>query len=450
MQMGEQRPRDLEGLIRRSAVSEEVIEAYRSGPNWVGFDPVLGYLRRNFVRSPGDASPSFTAAIEPSTLLSTVTRHGARTSFIYADRRPRVNVYGNSFTESMQVNDGETWEEYLAAHLGEPIGNYGIGGHGVYQAYLRMVATESTQQGGDHVLLYIWGDDPIRSLYRSRWTGLCLSIDTTVRNGQTAFFGGPWPHVELDVETGDFIEVESSISSASDLSLLTDPEWLVREQIGDIALELSAFGYGTIQLVDRTRVDRLAAALAYSFDWSQPDAPESALDGSALLHARAGARQDLTLQTQALDLLNRYAQSATTFVLDRALEFTRSHGKRLMALLNMTAGSGLIAAESDLARRVDQPTIDHCLKNDVPVFDMNEVHAREWVQLNERLKEPQTYSTYLKHYLANGSGHYNPQGNHLFAYAAKDAIVDWLDPRPVTYSQPDARDFDFTPYLGSS
>jgi hypothetical protein len=32
-----------------------------------------------------------------------------------------------SFTQYHQVSDGETWQEYLAAHLGEPVGDFGIG-----------------------------------------------------------------------------------------------------------------------------------------------------------------------------------------------------------------------------------------------------------------------------------------------------------------------------------
>src|SRR5881296_2148374 len=39
----------------------------------------------------------------------------------------RINTYGDSFTHGNQVNDGETWQEVLAAHLQEPIRNYGVG-----------------------------------------------------------------------------------------------------------------------------------------------------------------------------------------------------------------------------------------------------------------------------------------------------------------------------------
>jgi hypothetical protein len=32
-------------------------------------------------------------------------------------------------------------------------------------------------------------------------------------------------------------------------------------------------------------------------------------------------------------------------------------------------------------------------------------------------------------------GHYNPLGNHFFAFAVKDALVSWLDPKPLAYRE---------------
>ena len=32
-------------------------------------------------------------------------------------------------------------------------------------------------------------------------------------------------------------------------------------------------------------------------------------------------------------------------------------------------------------------------------------------------------------------GHYNPRGNHFFAFAIKDDLVAWLDPRPPAYDR---------------
>ena len=32
-------------------------------------------------------------------------------------------------------------------------------------------------------------------------------------------------------------------------------------------------------------------------------------------------------------------------------------------------------------------------------------------------------------------GHYKPRGNHFFAFAVKDAIVEWLEPKPIAYRE---------------
>jgi hypothetical protein len=44
-------------------------------------------------------------------------------------------------------------------------------------------------------------------------------------------------------------------------------------------------------------------------------------------------------------------------------------------------------------------------------------------------------------------GHYNPTGNHFFAYAIKDELVDWLDPKPPTYRGDDEALIRFRGYL---
>ena len=34
---------------------------------------------------------------------------------------------GDSFTHCDQVSDGETWQEFLASHIREPVKNFGVG-----------------------------------------------------------------------------------------------------------------------------------------------------------------------------------------------------------------------------------------------------------------------------------------------------------------------------------
>jgi hypothetical protein len=94
--------------LRKSAVPRDVIAGFLRGPSWARFDPELGYVLGNFLPTDG---------IDGSATISTIRPDGARTSFMYAGRPCRINTYGDSFTQCHQVSDGETWQEYLAAHL---------------------------------------------------------------------------------------------------------------------------------------------------------------------------------------------------------------------------------------------------------------------------------------------------------------------------------------------
>ena len=104
-------------FLRNSAVPRDVIDGFLRGPSWARFDPELGYVLGSFLPVDG---------INGSATISTTRPDGARTSFMYTGRPCRINTYGDSFTHGDQVNDGETWQEYLAGHLREPVGNFGV------------------------------------------------------------------------------------------------------------------------------------------------------------------------------------------------------------------------------------------------------------------------------------------------------------------------------------
>jgi len=108
-----------EQFLKESAVSRKVIDRFLRGPSWARFDPELGYILGNYMPSDG---------IDGSATISTIQPNGARTSLIYAGWKCRINTCGDGFTQRHQVSDGETWQEYLAAHLGEPIRNFGVAG----------------------------------------------------------------------------------------------------------------------------------------------------------------------------------------------------------------------------------------------------------------------------------------------------------------------------------
>ena len=391
-----------EQYLKQSAVSREVVDAFLRGPSWARFDPEVGYVLANYLPSDG---------IDGSATISTVQASGARSSFMYSGRKCRLNTYGDSFTQCHQVSDGETWQEYLAAHLGEPVGNFGMGGFGVYQAYRRMLREEQSGHGTEYLILYIWGDDHIRSLLRCR---RAITYKVWDEQGGSMFHGNFWANLEMDLETGHWVEKPNLLSTPSALYRMTDPQFMVEHLKDDLALRLYAFKLGYIRDLDREQVDKLGMRLNYSVDWRR----ESALD------------------QQAGELLDRYSLRATQFILTKVRQFALENRKKLLvvlfdpyrAMLEMRQGGA----------RYEQEIVDYLAKERFDYFDMNEVHLRDYKQYSIPFED------YMKLYLI---GHYNPPGNHFFAYSIKDTVVKWLEPKPITYRKPSAQSTDFKGYI---
>jgi len=421
-----------EQYIRGCVVPRAVIDGYLSGPAWARFDPELGYVQRNYVRHD---------AVDDSSAIYTFRPNGARTSFLYANRKPRINAYGDSFTESEQTSDGETWEEYLAGHLGEPIGNYGIGSYGVYQAYRRMIREEITDHGAEYVIFYIWGDDPIRSLMRCRYCSIYRALKQWIAEGgrdflgARLFYGNFWAHVEMDPKTGRFIERENPLATPQSLYRMTEPQWMVDHLRNDLALQLLAYARGDTLELDRKQISRLAAALDFPFDWSLDTQTAS------IPPASPGRRSRTPMQVQVRALLNRYAQRANIYVLEKARAFASRNGKKLLIVV-FDPYEAMQQMHNGMVRS-DQETIDYLAKEKLDYFDMNEVHMQDFKKYNL------SWQDYEKQYLIV-DGHYNPRGNHFFAYSIKDKVIEWLNPKPITYTNPDAATLDFRPYLEGS
>jgi hypothetical protein len=400
---GQDKPKaTFEQYLRESTVPKQKIERFLCGPSWGRFDSELGYALGAYLRPDG---------LDGSSSISTAPANGPRTSYLYADKKCRINVYGDSFTSSEQVNDGETWEEYLAAHLVEPIRNFGVGGYGVYQAYRRMLREERTDHGAEYVILYIWGDDHIRSLYRCRHAAIYKGWNPS--NG-ALFHANFWAHLEMDLTTGNFVEKENELPTEESLYKMADPQFMVDHLKDDLALQLIAFSEGNIDKLDRTRVDKLASHLGFTIDWGK----------------------ESTLRKQAGELLDRYSLSATRWILGKAKDFTREKGKKLLVVLFDPYRA--MQEMRTTGKRYDQEVVDYLVKEKFDYFDMNEVHLRDYKKYNLSFDE------YMKEYFI---GHYSPAGNHFFAFSIKDKIVNWLDPKPITYQKLDPEKVDFHGYL---
>jgi hypothetical protein len=391
-----------EQYLRESAVSREVIDRFLEGPSWAQFDPELGYILGNYLPSDG---------MDRSATISTVRPDGARTSFMYADKTCRINTYGDSFTLCHQVSDGETWQEYLAAHLGEPVRNFGMGGYGVYQAYRRMIREERTDHAARYLVFYIWGDDHVRSLLRCRHAAIYRRWND---QGGRMFHNNFWPNLEMDLDTGKFVEKENLLPTRESLYRMTEPQWTLEHLKDDLALELYAFKLGYIEELDREPISRLAARLEFPLDWSR----------------------ESDLRSQAGGLLDRYSLRATEFVLAKAREFARASDKKLLVVL--FDPSRAMAEMRRSGTRYDQEIVDYLSSEKFDWFDMNEVHLRDF----EKYSVP--FEEYRKQYFI---GHYNPRGNHFFAYSIKGKVIEMLDPKPITYRNVDAESIDFEGYL---
>ena len=374
---------------------------------WAKFDPVVGYTLATFMPHDG---------LDNSATISTVGANGARTSYMYANKPCRINTYGNSFTQCHQVSDGETWQEYLAANLGEPIRNFGMGGHGFYQAYRRMIREEKSKLAGEYVMMYIFGDDNIRSLMRCRYMSVRDWMDTmTIREGLGKMFHNNfWANLEMNLETGQIEEKPNRIPVAKDLYKMTDPDWMYKNLEDDLALQLQLFTQDKTRDMNMQKMNRLAEIL------KQP---------------LTGLSHD-DLQKSSTLLLNKYSAAAAKYVLKKSKEFAEANNKKLMIILfdpgmmfNMAAGE----------KRSDQEVVDFLEAEKFNYFDMNLVHIEDY---NKNFKI--SFEEYWKRFAI---GHYSPAGNHFFAFSIKPKVVEWLNPKPITYSDPTEQMINFKDYL---
>ena len=408
-----------EEYLKASVVSRHEVDLFLPGKEWATFDPQLGYVLGNSLLPLG---------IDHSSTIETVEPNGARRTLLYAGKKVRINTYGDSFTESMQVNDGETWQEYLAGHLGEPVRNFGVGGYGVYQAYQRMLREESTDHGAEYLILTICCDDSTRSLYRSRWAAIYPWFRGEAERLHL-FHANFWSNVEMDIDTGQFVEKEQLLRTPDSLYRMTDPIWMAEHLKDDLALQLTAYSAGLIGTLDRKPVSRLAARLHFPFDWTL-------LPGKTETAGQNG--QPMTpMQAQAETLLNRYSQRATIFILEKARDFADRKHRHLLVVLNYT---------TDLEKKAvrdDQEILEYLANKKFDYVDINQAFRDEF----QKAKTTMSFEDYMKQYLVDGVGHLNPRGNHFVAYTLKDKVVSMLDPKPTPYQRGNAEAVNWDGYL---
>lgn len=323
---------------------------------------------------------------------------GARKVVNFPDEPCRIHTYGNSFTHCDQVSDGETWQEYLAAHFQEPLRNYGVGGYSVYQAYLRMLRVEN-EMPADYIILNIWSDDHYRNL--DAWR--------SIRFGRRTRCGYPLPYLRVSVEQDQCEQVQNIFETANDVLQLCDEEFVINTFKDDRVLQSLITGGTKLRGGRALHIENAGGSPLYK----APKPPFRQLSPDPFFKPQQ--------YTEA-------ALYATRNVVDWTEQFANQTGKKLLVLLSFSEDR--IAAHLRDEPRFDQSFLDWIQTRSCPVLDMRDAFAADFAHSN---LDPQQY---LGRYY---NGHHSPAGNFFTAWAIKDALVQWFDPKPFPYQGGEGR-----------
>lgn len=366
---------------------------------WAKFDPDTGYLLRNSFMRDG---------VDGSYTLARYEETGQRFQVNFRDRPCRINTYGNSFTQGHQSNDCETWQEILAGHFGEPIRNWGIGGFGVYQASLRLEKNEPTPLGAENVIFNIWGDDHWRSI--NAWRQLTFPPEVVKGLSGKMYHSNPWRHARIDPNSGNLVDRPNQADTPDKLRMLCNFE-TVYDWFHDDLIVHALIAIRTGRIVRQASIDEMAAVTGLkNLDFSSPD----------------------KVKQSTQKLYEAYAIKAGMKIMERVHQSLARAGKKLFVLLSYPA-SNIWYACAGKPKTTSAPIFDFHPREfmeflesrKIPYIDSAQKHVEEFRQFRIDAK------AYVDRYYI---GHYNPKGQHFFAFAIKNEIVGWLSPKPPTYA----------------
>ena len=359
-------------FLRRLLYSRADLDAWLAGKAFpfCKYDPELGYLH---------IDRDFKEGMDGSVCSYRYDRLGARRTIAYADKRCRINTYGDSFTSCEQVSDGETWQEVLAAHLGEPIRNYGIGAYSVDQAYLRM-KREEKRSPASYIIFNIFDHDHYRNLIP--WQRIGFGV-----NPKTPF--PPIPYVSVTPDGREMTEHPNPCPTPEALYKLCDL---------DAAFQMFADDY----FLNRQVLRELSREKGLA------DVPASLFED-----------QEMT----------RCALQASMRIVEKVEDFAAKHKRQVLYVLSYNPGT--VRRRLEDGSRFDQFFVDFLDQRQLPYVDLLKVHEADYKKFAPGI------DAYVRRYFI---GHYDPLGNHFCAFAIKDRIARMLQPPPAAYA-PNARKF---------
>ena len=291
------------------------------------------------------------------------------------------------------MSDAETWQEVLAAHLQEPVRNFGVGGWSVYQAYLRMLREEQ-RVPADVIVFNIYDDDHFRNL--DAWRNIRVSK-------HARFIEPTLPHVVVNVQEGRFEERPNPCPTPDSVYNLSDPTWVEEHFKDNFVLQ--------IMLAHRNaKTANPGEAYADAMKLATTHGILTRIDTAEVL-------------SQTADALHRQAAYyASERIVEKIAAFTRAHDKRILFVLSYPAQA--IERFVKEGKRPDQSFVDFLQRLGLPVVDLMAAHVQEYSRYKGDIRD------YLEQYFV---GHYNPRGNFFTGFAIKDSLVNLLDPKPLPY-----------------
>jgi hypothetical protein len=362
-----------------------------SGCQFAKFDSEVGWLLHdarwegsvnNMLKSNGVNGATWATSFDHD-------KNYRRHMIAYADQPCRINTYGDSFTHCDQVNDGETWQEFLASHLREPVRNFGVGGYSVYQAYLRMLREEKTAPA-DLIIFNIFEDDHNRSI--GAWG--------TLRAGKDwRFFWPTEPYLTVDFSTGKSVGHKNVCQTAEMFYNLCDLDWVEKQFRDDFTLG--------IMLAD---VNARAG---------NEDEAWKILEKTAIAY---GLKEGISHTGSALDAIwklhRRAALLSSMQVVEWVEAFAKQSNKKVLYVLSYGGGF------SPEGPRFDQAFVDFMNSKGVPYIDLLTAHRSDFSKFKGSIEE------YRNRYW---NGHYNASGNFFTALAIRDKVVSMLNPKSPAY-----------------
>lgn len=386
--------------------SREAVDNWLKGDVVWGevYHPTLGWIHND-------------RTIQHGTNDSFVSYHydadGARHVMAYAGQPCRIHTYGDSFTSCEQVNDGETWQEFLAVHLQEPIRNFGIGGYSVYQSYRRMLLQES-RTPAQYIVFNIYYDDHYRNL-----TGWRNIRHGSTSNDRKEVASPPLPYVKVNPATKEFVEFENPCPTPEAVFRMSDIDWVFDQFKDDFTLK--------IVIAQRNLRDGMPAK---SYSEIQALATQHGLT------TKIDSTESLQAAVDAL--FTGAGLYATMRIIEKVEAFAQQHRKKVLYVLSY--GNKAFRSSERSGKRFDQTLIDFMNAKKLPYVDLLQAHLQDF---SERKLD---VDLYVKRYWI---GHYNPSGNFFAAMNIKDNLVSTLNPRPLSYNPMGKVTFE-SPWEGGS